>query len=246
MKSRSESKKKRLTAAIIITAAVFILLLLLAVILRLVLTRLDSDGTQITLQSSNDYLEKSFRNYYPEDYGADLTKDEEYMSLDRGIKYTDASGLTVTIDSYDDENLNEGQRFFKKYFDIAVGGKYELYPNLFTDSYKSSPDGFEKHPDRTFPPQRIYNISVKELARTDSGDESYSYEGKPCEFGFYAVEFMILKNGGCFRRDLPENGSRALIMELVTFDCGGENETTYIKNLYTPDSIAQSAETSDS
>ena len=194
------------------------------------------------VQTEDDYLTKSFRNYYPTDFDTDIMSDEEYTSLDRQVKYTDSSGSTYSLSDVSESSMSEGQRFFIKYFDTVISGRYEEYPDMFAESYKNDTPGFEKHVDRVFPPQRVYNISVKEIAKTDVNDTSYTYDGKPCVFGFYEVEFMILKNDGCFRRDLPENASRPLIFETVTFDVGKETEKTYIKNLYTPSSLVRNSD----
>ncbi len=191
------------------------------------------------ISSENDYLSNNFRTYYKADFDADIFSDPDYTSLDRLIHYTYTDGQTFAIEQLDENVLNEGQRFFINYFDIVTNGKSSLYPSLFTDDYKNTPVGFEKNVERKFSPQRIYDISVTELARTDKSDTSYNYDGKTCVFGFYMVDFKILKNDGLFRRDLEENTSRPLIFELVTFDCDTKNEKTYIKNLYSQNSINQ-------
>lgn len=240
VKTHKKTKKQKLLVGACVTV---LCLAVLAVAGALIDNSRKNDPSLLpVVQTEDDYLTKSFRNYYPTDFDADIMSDEEYTVLDRQVKYTDSSGSTYSLSDVSESGLSDGQRFFKKYFDTVISGSYEEYPDMFAESYKNDTPGFEKHVDRVFPPQRVYNISVKEIAKTDVNDISYTYDGKPCVFGFYEVEFMILKNDGCFRRDLPENASRPLIFELVTFGSGTENEKTYIKNLYTPSSLAQNSD----
>lgn len=238
-KKPKPSGRKILLRAVTVVCVCLVLLFAAAVLIERYQKR---EVSLPVIQSENDYLTKSFRSYYPVDFDADLSKDKEYTALNREIMYSDSSGsgITYSLSDLEKSELNEGQRFFKKYFEMAINGDYELYPELFTDNYKKEPVGFEKTIEREFPPQRIYNITIKEIARTDKNSTEYTYEGKPCVFGFYEVSFMILKNDGCFRRDLPENASRPLIFELVTFDCETDSEKTLIKNLYTPNSLIKS------
>ena len=80
--------------------------------------------------------------------------------------------------------------------------------------------------------QRIYDIEITELGRTDPSDTSYEYKNMPAVFGVYEVNYKILKNDGEFRYDLTEGGTIPLIFELVTTGVGTQNEKTLIKNIY--------------
>lgn len=235
-----DKSKARIKKILIIIFAALLILLALYFGLKILLEKLISDKEQVK-QADDYYMTSGFRNYYPEDYEADILSDKDYTSLDRNLMYTNQNGEKYNISDLG-ENTNEGQRFFTKYFDLLIGGRYKDYSSLFTDTYKESPDGFEKYTDRKFTSQRIYNINIKELARTDVSDASFKYEDKQCVFGFYEVSYKILKNDGTFRRDLPENGERPLILELVTFDAGTDKEETYIKNLYTVSSVTGSSD----
>lgn len=234
MKNNKKTLKKFFSYIAITIAGLICLCLILYCVLFLIKQSHKND----IVSSGNDYQSKNFRTYFPADFDVDLSKDKEYLKLDSLIHYTYPDGQTFAIQQLDKSVLNEGQRFFVKYFDIATYGKSNEYSSLFTKEYQKNPKGFEKDPYRIFAPQRIYDISVRELARTEKSDTSFTYDGNPCVFGFYIVDFKILKNDGLFRRDIEENASRPLIFELVTFDAGTQNETTYIKNLYTPDSVS--------
>ncbi len=186
--------------------------------------------------SEDDYLTKSFRDYYEEDYDADILKDEDYLKLNREILYCAPTGYEYYISRDNFETLSASQKFFVEYFEILIGGKYEEYQNLFAKGYLKNPEGFEKNPNRKFTKQRIYDINVTFLGESDN-TKNYTYDGKKCAFSFYEVKYSILKNDGTFRRDLAERAQRPLIFELVTF-LEGENEgKTFIKNLYTKASI---------
>ncbi len=230
-----KQKRKKLLLKILITVLIILAFLSVTVfVLGFMNKNKDSEPVK---QVQDYYLTKNFRNYFPVDFDADLTKDAEYMALNRQVMYTDPSGYTMSISDIPQTNKHEGHLFFERYFDIAISGRYEEYPSLFTQSYTDNPIGFENNPQREFPPQRIYNISVSELIRTFNDTKSYTYEKQPCEYGIYDVTFRLMKNDGLFRRDLAEDSVRTVRFELVTLNAGTDSETTLIKNLYTLDSI---------
>ena len=80
--------------------------------------------------------------------------------------------------------------------------------------------------------QRLYDITVTELGRTDPTDTQYSYNGMPAVFGVYEVSYKILKNDGEFRHDIPSGGEVPLIFEIVTTGAGTADELTLIKDVY--------------
>lgn len=229
------NKKNTLKKASVKITIVFAILLAVCLILSTIYYFLSKDKQNgEIIASDHEFLTMNFRSYFPADFDLKLSEDTEYLKLDRLIHYSSPNGQTFAVEQLDSTVLNEGQRFFIKYFDVTKNGKCDLYASLFTKQYKKTPVGFEKNPSRKFSPQRIYDISVRELARTDKNNTSFTYDGKPCVFGYYIVDFKIFKNDGLFRRDFNENASRPLVFELVTFDAGTNNEKTYIKNIYLP------------
>lgn len=234
MRDKIEDKKKIVKffrIIIVLLAALLLVCALLSALLYFI--RKSDKDSKIT---EDDYLTKSFRDYYEEDYDADILKDEDYLELNREILYSEPSGYEYYISRNNFDSLDESQKFFVQYFDVLVSGEYEKYPNLFAKGYINNPDGFEKNPNRKFTKQRIYDINVTFLGESDN-TKNYTYDGKKCAFSFYEVSYSILKNDGTFRRDLAERAKRPLVFELVTLLEGKNAGKTYIKNLYTKQSI---------
>lgn len=232
-----DKKKKNLIKAVKIIVIAFVVLVIVVGLLGVIENSLkkrsekDAENTEINLNADG----KNYINYYEPDYSVNIFEDDDYLKENRKIRYTflkDNSKNSIILDEYKASLLNEAQRFFIAYFDTVISGNYEEYPKLFTKEYIDDPKGFEKHPDRKFPMQRIYDITISELLRTDPSDTSYTYGGKNAVFGVYEVSYKILKNDGEFRVDLPENGEIPLIFELVTTGHGTENEITLIKDIY--------------
>ncbi len=228
------AKKRRLKRACIIVCAVFVLcgvlLAVLAGIDRALKASPDTDEPQTPTLNGKHYI-----NFYEPDYDADILSDSDYLAENRTLRYVipaSTGSMSLVLDEYDIADLTEGQRFFVRYFEALISGDTDTYHTFFSPEYIESP-GFETHPtDRVFPAQRIYDVTVTELGRTDPTDASYTYNGKSAVFGVYEVRYKILKNDGELRYDLPENGENPLIFELVTTDAGTENEATFIKAQY--------------
>ena len=230
-----DGKKRKLKKAIIIVVIVFALLGALCGVLYGISKYLSDDEIEISEKPIN--LDgKSYINYYEPDYSANIFEDKDYLAKNRSIKYiipSDGSEMSIVLDEYDHDVLTEGQKFFVDYFYAATHGDYEAYGEMFTEEYLDDPCGFEKHPqDKKFPMQRIYDIEITELGRSDPSDTSYNYNGIHAVFGVYEVGYKILKNDGEFRYDLSEGGTIPLIFELVTTGVGTQNEKTLIKNIY--------------
>lgn len=241
--TKDKKKDKAVLLKIIkIVFAVLAVLLVVAAVFGFVSDKLNQTRKERVIESEDDYLSGSFRNYYEEDYDADIFSEEEYMSLTRDIMFSTSSGHEYSLSDVEKELLSYGQRFFEEYFYILTHGEYEKYPLLFTKEYRDNPVGFEKYVERRFPMQRIYDIKVKTVAETTDLNGEYTYNGEICAYGFYEVSFKILRNDGAFRRDLPENGERPVIYELVTLLSGEDAGKTMIKNMYTVESLINAEE----
>ena len=229
-------KKRHLKRAVIVVLAVFALLIALCLALYGAQKLLQDRGSQSDKRQTPLLDGKNYINFYEPDYDANIYEDKDYLAKNRSIRYVvpgDGGSVGIVLDEYDDASLTEGQRFFKRYFKALADGDTEAYHGMFTAEYIAEPEGFETHPaDREFPMQRVYDITVTELGRSDPADTSFSYNGEPAVFGVYEVRYKILKNDGELRYDLPENGENPLIFELVTTGAGTENEKTLIKNQY--------------
>ena len=236
-----QKDKNVLKRVILIIAIVLVVLVVLYVSLGLFFKVLSDHRKQRVIESENDYLYSSFRNYYEEDYDSDIFHESEYMSLNRNIMFSSSDGKEYSLSNIDENELSVAQKFFVSYFSLVMNGNYEEYGNIFTDEYKKNPVGFEKHVDRRFTQQRVHDIKVKLIAEEVTSDKKeYTYNGIPCAYGIYEVSFKIFHNDGTFRRDLPENGERPVIYELVTLLSGENSGKTLIKNMYTVESLKNS------
>lgn len=231
----AKKKKRALKKGILIILSAFAVLAILCGILALVL-HFVRRKPETAPPVNRDVTGKAYINYYEPDYAADIFKESAYLALDRSIRYTvqgEASSYSYVLSEHSPEALTEGGRFFLTYFDAVTHGNYEAYHGFFTDEYAADPTGFEKHPtDRVFPMQRLYDMRVTELYRTEPGDTAYIYRGEPVVYGVYEVRYKIRKNDGEFRVDLPSDAEMPLIFELMTQNAGTENELTLIRDIY--------------
>lgn len=233
--SVSNKRKNALKKGVLAVCAVLVFLGILCAVLAGINRALKADKTD-TETKTPSLAGKNYLNFYEPDYETDIFTDKDYLAKNRTIRYVipgQSGSSSLVLDEYQTSELTEGQRFFVRYFEVLANGDTDAYHTLFAEEYVQNPTGFEKHPaDRVFPMQRVYDITVTELGRTDPGDASYTYNGKPAVFGVYEVRYKILKNDGELRYDLPEDGENPLIFELVTTDAGSKKETTFIKAQY--------------
>lgn len=229
---QQKKKDKKAVKKILLWAGIVLAILLaLSAVISLIQGEENRDGEEIIPQKDEVYPTIT---PFPADFDTDISTLSDYVSLGTGIMYENPDGSTIDIAGLSDSNKNEGQRFFAEYFDILKKGDGKRYSKLFTDSYLENPIGFEKTPDRIFPPQKVYDVLVEEIMRTSGSSLEYTYEGRSCDFGIYRVSYKIYRNDGYFRPDLYSEGvTRPLVIELVTFD----GDETCIKNIYTESSI---------
>lgn len=233
--SAAKKRKNALKKGVLAVCAAFVLLGVLYAVLAGVNKAVTKDKP--TAEEKTPTLAgKNYINFYEPDYEADIFTDKDYLAKNRTVRYVipgDSGSTSIVLDEYAISELTEGQRFFMRYFDALAHGDTDAYHTFFTEEYKEDPTGFEKHPtDRLFPMQRVYDITVTELGRTDPNNTDYTYDGKSAVFGVYEVRYKILKNDGELRYDLPEDGENPLVFELVTTGAGSESEVTLIRAQY--------------
>lgn len=180
---------------------------------------------------------------FPAEWKANLSTDEDYLSLNTAIMYgVGESSSLYSLEDFYASYKHEGQKFFEEYFRILREGDYERYPALFTDSYKKADASkrFEKNVEREFPPQRVHDITVREMGRYENTEKNVIY-------GIYCVDYKINRNSNLFRNDIGWNAeygvetSRPLYFHLVTTNPGTENEKTLISNMYTETTLKANA-----
>jgi len=232
--SSPEAKaKKKKTLKTALTVVLAILIILIAVYF---VTKSFSDS----ITGNGEFIEQIAEVYptytpFPAEWDINLEQDQEYLSLNTNIMYGQGdSGSLYSLEDFYSGSMHEGQKFFSEYFNILRSGDYEKYPDLFTKQYKDTPPEkrFEKNVERQFPPQRVYDITVRELGRTEDA-------GKNVIYGIYYVDYKINRNSNLFRNDIGRNSelgietSRPLYFHLVTHNPHTEKEETYISNMYT-------------
>ena len=232
---KKQRKKYYLKRACII---VLILLALLTAIL--IAVKLMSDAV-VSDEPLIEQIDEVYPTYtpFPAEWNVKLSEDEEYLSLNTKIMYgVGESGSVYSLEDFYASYMHEGQKFFSEYFRILREGDYEKYPSLFADSYKNLDKAkrFEKDTSKIFPPQRVHDITVRELGRFSDAEKGLIH-------GIYLVDYKINRNNNLFRNDIGWNAelgietSRPLFFHLTTENAGQENKKTYISNMYTESTV---------
>lgn len=151
--------------------------------------------------------------FYPSDYDLDVYADDEYMQLDRYIHYKNGN-VTVGLDDEELESANNAVRFFAEYFETVIAGDAETYNTYFTDAYYKDYDPYVR-----FAPQMLYNIEIEQLSETNNADGTTEWT--------FNVSYMIHRNDGTFRNDIPSDAAKKLFFSLVE-DRSGTVKIDYI------------------
>ena len=145
--------------------------------------------------------------FAPADYETDIFEDENYLSMNRAIKYIDGAQSTEVALDEDGSFFGSGLVFFQKYFNCVSGGDYETYQTLISDNY----DEKNAYPiPEKFTMQKIHSISVEHRGDADtivSQNEVRRY---------YVVKYQIYQNNGTFRDDIRPSDVLPLLFELTT------------------------------
>ena len=230
-------KKKKLKNAVKVLIVIFVVLSAVCLLLFgfyqiLKSSRLKNQAQADKSDKDNASSDFYYVNYYEPDYEADIFTEEEYMSKDRTKRYIKGN-ISIVLDEYSKASLDQGQKFFVEYFDAIISGDYCAYNSMIAQDYKGKPHIYGENPRlKKFPMQRIYDIKIKELGKTDFTDESFIYDSKPAVFSFYEVCYKIQKNDGEFRINLPSDSEIPVIYELVTIYPETENEKTMLLDAY--------------
>lgn len=232
-KQRSKYYMKK---ALVVILVIFVVLACLYFALDFINTKLEESGSSVTgiSQADEEYLTYS---PFAAEWNKNVFEDGEYMSLNRTIMYGDIYTGTLYEVEKGSASEHEGHRFFEKYFSMLQNGDYETYPSFFEEEYNADKN-FEKNTSRKFPPQMVYDITIKEAGRFDG-----VYKNKDVLRGVYIVDYKIFRNNNLFRSDigysieLEADSSRPLVFELITYGAGTKDEKTYIHAMYTESSI---------
>ncbi len=139
--------------------------------------------------------------FHEADYEYDIFEDDNYLELDRNVRFENThNGLTVEIV---DDNLNDVPSDIRASFSVinefvkyAIEGKHEKLNALFSDEYIDA-DGELK---MNFTMQQLYNIKITYINDATTETDGYSYPSQD-----FWLEYMIRKNNGTFRNDMPSD-----------------------------------------
>ena len=147
--------------------------------------------------------------YAPVDFEEDIFLNVEYMEKNRAIKYITGPQSTEYPIEYALQSNDTGLLFFAQYFQSIIHGEYQKHSDFYWDQYFEDKRSFEL-PTEPFTMQKIHNISV-DYRRANTVIESDGSQKT-----YYIVRYMIFQNNGTFRRDLAENTTVPMLVELTT------------------------------
>lgn len=159
------------------------------------------------LNAPVDNREPTYTFHEP-DFDYDILVDEDYLSLDRTVKFEDPdTRITVSLENGDISEIPKDQHkpvaVLMDFIDFAILGKTEELNSLFSDEYIEA----EGKLKMDFTMQQLYNIKITyidSLTQNTDGETCVSYN--------YWLEYMIHRNNGTFRHDM---GSDCIRKEYV-------------------------------
>lgn len=196
--------KKKILLGILILFVIFTV----AVVVNVLIQIHENGDYYQTIYNIKPEEEQQRIDYEEADFTEDIFEDDSYMALDRDIKFIEDSQSTEVGLSEDATGYGTDLVFFQKYFTCVINGDYTGYKDFFWDSYFDDDNNFA-YPDEPFTMQKIYNISVKHLTSEDIA------ESTSVSKSYYFVKYMIYKNNGTFRHDLPADTTINLLFELT-------------------------------
>ncbi len=180
---------------------IFIILLISAAVLAILAYGLPYVYELIKDDGQDDVSYADYR-FYEADYSKNILDDALYMSKDRAIKY-DRNGFEQVLTEENINQIHPTADFFYSYINCIINGKYDEYPQYFTEACLADED--MDIPDR-FTMQGLYDIRIKLHSISVNEDDSV------CEI--YEVSYSIFENNGTFRDDILPDETRTLVFEL--------------------------------
>lgn len=199
---KNERKKKMRKGLRIVGIVIAVLLVLLLCVYWI---------SQAMVEKVDTYVRLEGIRFAQADYTYNIFDDVLYNAKEREIYYSEyGSGELIDEGAY--ESYGEQAVFFRKYFDCVINGRYEEYPELFTDGF------FKRYtiPER-FTMQKIYDIRVNLTDKIEA-----EVDGKQTTLYCYMVSYKIMNNNGTFRGDVGSDTVKPLYFEICTL---GPNDT---------------------
>ncbi len=145
---------------------------------------------------------------YEPDYNAEILTEENYLLLDRSVRYSDGVGnwqISTESDVYTTDTV---QLFLIDYIQDLVSGD----ATSLQEKYSRKVIEKLNIPSR-ITQQRVYDILFTEMSRkeiTEHGETYFKYEFK--------AEYKIQRNDGTFRRDLASDSIKGQYLTIEMRD----------------------------
>jgi hypothetical protein len=201
----SKKKKKLFITGLCIIIAVFIIIALISLILQAV-----NHSVQERRWQQHEDAARVHYVYPPDtDWDRNIFEDSFYMSLDRMVRYSD--GMAVTGMTEENKNTYPPEaQFMFDVIQLIINGDYDAYNDIFADEYWENVKIEDVRAEFTMQP--LYNIEMEIVGGTETTTD-------------VKLSYMISKNDGTFRNDLPFNEPtvRPVVYRLVTIPFIDEN-----------------------
>ena len=188
-----EAMKKQKKAIIIVMAS-----LVAFVALYFLVSMIDFDKLFAKEEpSGNDYI-----YFYDESLSQNILQDEKYLELNRSVSFAIAAwGTSHTILDQDDAAANgEAMNLMYHLIGYIMSGNKDGYNSCFSSEYYKNAE-----PVGRFTQQKIYNIVVTEVSKTEKTDA----DGNTYVEYYYTLEYMIRHNNGSLRNDMGSDCIKA-------------------------------------
>ena len=190
-KSAKRSTKKKSKSIIII----FLIFIIGTTILCVALLGAMSAKDKNQPQKGTTYL------FYEPDYDKDILKDENYLELDRTVKFENPdNGITYAIVNGNMDEvptiMHDSVGLICDFVDYAIQGESEMLNQLFSQEYIDA--GGKTKMDFTM--QQLYNIKITYVTSSSEVIDGFTVESYD-----YWLEYMIRQNNGTFRNDMESD-----------------------------------------
>ena len=176
-----------------------------AMLLLMALNSIDLEGYVKDWFSKDE--EETYYFLYDPDYDSNIYENEAYMSMNRTISYTE--GAMTTIITEENNEFGALGQFFLTYFGALEDGDAQRFNSLFTDAYFAEEDN---EPYERFTMQKIHDIEIT-MTSSYAFEEGSEYEG--ITRYTFKFSYLIMRNDGTFRRDMPSNAAVPQILEVL-------------------------------
>lgn len=146
--------------------------------------------------------------FYPIDYEKDIFQDQEYLELNRYIRYTEGAQSTLITDG-NYAQYGEGMVLLSSYFDAIIRGDCKTYNSFFTEKYFEDREKKER-----FTMQELYDIEIQFLSKETLNEGTDQQTTRLT----YRISYKIHKNNSTFRLDIDSDAAVQEAYEILIND----------------------------